>query len=401
MKRFSHATPIAVAILPVFCTIPVAAQTAKVQPTRAQPNAYDFYVRAGKALDYTGEGTDFPNFNDPKLNAPFRSPLTRREFVLRRNARALSLMRQGFQYSYLQPAPRDPTDVFFPSFARMRELARLLHVEADVYAARGQYAKALNSALDAVRLGTDIPRGGALIASLVGNAIEGIGVGDLKKSYIEKLDARSARSLARRLEALDARRFSYVQTLQNQKTLGLGLLRHMFAEPKWRKAFPTTQTPQQITMTYNRVLDKAIINAALPYPQRRGIVEKNVDAVNESFLGIYLSDDAAKPSLATSGFSIERSRAWSRLLATMLALRAFKVEHGNYPATLNELTPKYLSRVPMDPFADNQSLRYKATGIEYSLYSVGYDGVDDGGKALPKRAQPNAKGDIVAGINTK
>ncbi len=402
MKRLSLTNKVVVALVPVL----VGAVSAVAQPAKAQPNAYDFYLRAGKALDYTGEGTDFPEFNDAKLNAPFRLPLARREVVLRHNAKALSLMRQGFQYSYRTPAPPknyDPYDGFvtFPIFAHMRQLARLLHVEADVYAAHGQYAKALNSGIDAVRLGTDLPRGGALIPLLVDVAIEDIGFNDLKKSYIERLDARSAQMLALRLETLDARRVSYVQTLQNEKADGLSRLRYTFAYPKWRKEFPAAQTPAQITTTYKRLMDETIINAALPYPQRRGIVEKNVDEVNKSFVGLYLSDDAEKPSYAARGIFLERSRAHSRLNATMLALRAYKLDIGHYPATLSELAPKYLRRVPMDPFANNKPLRYKTKEIEYSLYSIGYDGVDDGGKALPKRAHPDAKGDIVAGINTK
>jgi hypothetical protein len=395
MKRLSLTNKVVVALIPVL----VGAVPTVVQAAKAQPNAYDFYLRAGKALDYTGEGSDFPNFNDPKLNAPFRSPLARREVVLRHNARALSIMREGFQYSYFTPPYKGSS--FFPSYARLRDLARILSVEADVHAVHGRYNKAISSGLDAIRLGTDVPRGGALIASLVGVAIESIGVSNLKKSYIEKLDAHSALILAQRLETLDAHRVSYSQTLQNEKAFGVNQLRETFKSSGWRKQYRTPQTPAQITRTYNRLMDEAIINAALAYPQRRGVVAEDLDTVNQDMLGIFLSDNAAKPSYAGSGIFVERSRAKGRLTATMLALRAYKVEVGHYPATLSELAPKYLRRVPLDPFSNNQPLRYKTTGIEYSLYSIGYDGVDDDGKALPKRARPDAKGDIVAGINTR
>ncbi len=79
----------------------------------------------------------------------------------------------------------------------------------------------------------------------------------------------------------------------------------------------------------------------------------------------------------------------------MLALRAFKLRRGVYPAGLSELVPEYLPRIPIDEF-DGDPLRYKLTAHDYLLYSVGKDGKDDGG--IPaKRADGKELGDIVAG----
>ena len=399
MKRFSRFAHTAAAFaLLHFCARFAAAQT------KTSPNAYDFYLRAANALDYRDQGKDFPNFDNANLNAPFASSWKRREAVLRHNQRALQLMRQGFEYSYLQPVLAQNSSEFgdsrlFPFLSKARQLARLLGVEADVYASRGQYDKALSSGIDAVRLGTDLPRGGALISLLVGVAVESIGNCDLKKSYIEKLDAKQVKNLAQRLEKLDTYRVSYVQTLQNEKVDGLRELAQIFKNAKWRRQFHTRRTPAQITATYNRLMSQVIANAALTYPQRRGVVAKNVDEVNGTIIGLYLSDDASKPSYAASGIFVERSRARSRLTATMLALRAFKIEHGKYPATLHELAPNYLKSAPVDPFSDGKPLRYKSAGVEYSLYSIGPDAKDDGGKPGKSHFRPDDTGDIVAGID--
>ena len=48
---------------------------------------------------------------------------------------------------------------------------------------------------------------------------------------------------------------------------------------------------------------------------------------------------------------------------------------------MDELATKYLSHVPQDPFS-GQPLIYHAQGTNRLLYSVGPDGVDDGGKPL-------------------
>ncbi len=67
---------------------------------------------------------------------------------------------------------------------------------------------------------------------------------------------------------------------------------------------------------------------------------------------------------------------------TMLALSEYHRANGSYPRELDELVPKYLPRTPID-YADRKPLRYRRGGAEYVLYSVGYDGEDDGGIGEP------------------
>jgi hypothetical protein len=83
--------------------------------------------------------------------------------------------------------------------------------------------------------------------------------------------------------------------------------------------------------------------------------------------------------------------AREHLLIAELALRCAKVEHGRVPATLKELVPPYLQRVPLDPFT-GRPLIYRPQATNWLLYSVGVDGVDDGGKPVSQGL--SAKGDI-------
>ncbi|HPF39522.1 MAG TPA: hypothetical protein P5081_07920 [Phycisphaerae bacterium] len=64
--------------------------------------------------------------------------------------------------------------------------------------------------------------------------------------------------------------------------------------------------------------------------------------------------------------------------ACMIALHNYRIDHGAYPATLELLVPAYMPRLPID-FGDGNSLRYHPIEGDYLLYSVGSDGVDDGG----------------------
>jgi hypothetical protein len=51
------------------------------------------------------------------------------------------------------------------------------------------------------------------------------------------------------------------------------------------------------------------------------------------------------------------------------------------PARLADLVTHYLSGVPQDPFT-GQALIYRPQSTNWLLYSVGPDGVDDGGKPV-------------------
>lgn len=85
------------------------------------------------------------------------------------------------------------------------------------------------------------------------------------------------------------------------------------------------------------------------------------------------------------------------LLAAHLALRRFWLARNEYPETLDELVPRYLQAVPLDPFADRE-LIYKKLATGYLLYSIGHDRVDDGGAPASGFSWPRPKGDIVVDV---
>jgi hypothetical protein len=76
------------------------------------------------------------------------------------------------------------------------------------------------------------------------------------------------------------------------------------------------------------------------------------------------------------------SDAQLALTKTAAALAAWRADRGRgeppYPERLDELVPRYLAAVPVDPFSDNPFI-YERRGDGYLLASVGADGVYDGG----------------------
>ena len=74
-----------------------------------------------------------------------------------------------------------------------------------------------------------------------------------------------------------------------------------------------------------------------------------------------------------------------RAAATILAIRLYRLDHaGRYPPSLQELVPAYLPSVPADPMAaGGKALRYRPDATPPVIYSVGEDGIDNGGTSLP------------------
>lgn len=77
-----------------------------------------------------------------------------------------------------------------------------------------------------------------------------------------------------------------------------------------------------------------------------------------------------------------------------VAIERFRLRHGKLPATLDALTPEFLYEVPLDPF-DGQPLRYRIDPSEYKVYSVGVDGIDQGGQSATASGPYSAPQDLV------
>jgi len=110
---------------------------------------------------------------------------------------------------------------------------------------------------------------------------------------------------------------------------------------------------------------------------------------------------------SVSRFHTARSATGNALLAVAFARRAFQLEQRRELRDLSELVPRYLSKIPADPFGTG-ALKYAKRGTKYFVYSIGPDGRDDGARpAVDAKAKPRSRylvqadstGDFVGGIN--
>jgi hypothetical protein len=79
------------------------------------------------------------------------------------------------------------------------------------------------------------------------------------------------------------------------------------------------------------------------------------------------------------GEAIRRHTVSNALLRAELAMQLFNREKGYCPSNLEELVPEYLPAVPIDAYSGD-ALKCQATADGLLIYSVGRDGIDDGGR---------------------
>lgn len=79
------------------------------------------------------------------------------------------------------------------------------------------------------------------------------------------------------------------------------------------------------------------------------------------------------------------------------ALERYHLARGSYPETLDALSPQFIEKIPRDPIG-GRPFHYRRTADgTFLLYSVGWNGTDDGGKTVPNITgyYPAVEGDWV------
>jgi hypothetical protein len=66
-----------------------------------------------------------------------------------------------------------------------------------------------------------------------------------------------------------------------------------------------------------------------------------------------------EPTFGAGEDALAHANTRLELLRLAVALERYKSAQGNYPAALDELVPKYLEEVPLDPFTGRISWGYK------------------------------------------
>lgn len=140
---------------------------------------------------------------------------------------------------------------------------------------------------------------------------------------------------------------------------------------------------REMLLKYEELMAQVEAYASLPLWQR---AESPADRETDRMYGSqierlrYLPLALLMPSLSRASTSAELGTQQRDAALVVLACELYRRHNGNWPASLADLSPRYLPTVPADRF-DGQPLRYRLVDGQPVIYSIGVDGDDDGGRA--------------------
>ncbi len=402
-----------------------------------------------------------PRVGFPKTKADNKDrfySLADKESLLRDYGNSLSLLRQSFAFPYQAPHQTSREASSYEQTVldqKYLQLQNALKLEQEVATTHGDYSSAVNINLDIMEFGAELTQGSALQARLTANDME-IGGQSILWKLLERLTSEQSKAAVHRLERIIGKNASLVATLNAEKWETLALQEEFFRNYYWRSLLTSSPyrsentgikpnpvdemikfflihkfSKTDIMAEKSRVLDYNIAIAKLPYILQKDLPARPKATMLGELMFYSAASDIANPK--GSRFSVvEAIETQNALLLTSLALHAYYLDHQDYPKELTELVPKYLTKVPVDPFSDGNSLQYKPSNLKsisvdggahwfLKLYSIGPDGIDNAGSPVSRKFQgsneawakshpdevsqnqhavmPDSKGDIVAGLN--
>ncbi len=343
---------------------------------------------------------------------------------------------RGRYYAPMVGASEDGTVVFaalLPDVANVRQAARTLVARAHWHISQGDTEQAIADLLAVRRLGRLVAQNPTLVEGLVGIAIEGMACGgDANLAHHGKLTLQQAdgyrqqlrklpplpnmidkADVAERLIGLDA----ICAIARGQRVLDELELRTM-ADPRKPVGEKALKALNEIKLwliydadlilrTFNQHYDRLVAAGRLPtFAQRQEAlqqVEKQFEerrrahgwpsslatrALKNFSLRKAASQELADilvslftPALRSCLVAQQRAETLAKLSEVVLALGAYRTEHGQYPAELAALVPKYIDKLPSDPYSGDQ-LKYRREKEGYVLYAVGPNLKDDNGYGM-------------------
>lgn len=157
-------------------------------------------------------------------------------------------------------------------------------------------------------------------------------------------------------------------------------LRRVALYPRWKVR---RHEPMMLEM-----LTRLVDNARLP-PHAQIAGEKAVSLEVERMKSSSSVVASFFPAAVKLGNIFRRKTASVSAMRGLIAVERYRMKFEKWPAKLADVVPEFLKEVPTDPF-DGTPLRMTKVSDGVIVYSIGVNGVDDGGKL--ERMKPTATG---------
>jgi hypothetical protein len=126
-------------------------------------------------------------------------------------------------------------------------------------------------------------------------------------------------------------------------------------------------------------------------PTNADDIERQLDTTFSSFRPYTFLAREAAPNFVKAAQTLARNQSLANEAFLACGLERYRLARGQYPETLEALVPQFAEKLPHD-IVGGQPLKYHRTAEgKFVLYSVGWNGKDDGG--VPGKTA--AEGDLV------
>jgi ABC-type transport system involved in multi-copper enzyme maturation permease subunit len=257
---------------------------------------------------------------------------------------------------------------------------------------------ALDSCRAIVNTGRSIGDEPALISTLVRIAIDAVALSNLERSLAQgQPNEDSMRTLQQLLETEEkeplvligmrgerAQMDRIMERLQNGQTNFKTLKGLWGGSPEVLVAAGSIKGQRAAML---EIMNENVEAAKLP-------VEQQIPEFKRIEQSIYKQNIMIRMLVPATSRVVEathRNQALLRAAIVALAVERFRRENGRWPISLAEVVPGKLGSIPTDPY-DGKPIRFRRNKDGVVIYSVGPDGVDDGGILTRKAMSPSLPG---------
>ncbi len=369
---------------------------------REGPQKSDDYPWLGRA-----ETPDWPARWPDEMIATVDEFLSRQEALLAKLDVIADMPRGSFGRDY----SGDALSILLPETTTVRTAAKLMVLAAEREARLGDMERAVQRLITVLNIGHSHADDPILISMLVVAAVEELGVNVLEhiltqhrfdEPALERLqrafaDRGSVSLIARglsgervgQLALSDYVKRHGIQSISNA-ALGGG---KSWSVTNWALAGILDLNLAKAIELLTPVVEAADSHAAAI----KAADEMDAALASTSPLSVrYFITHSLVSSLSRSCVFFAQRAAHMRCTVAALAMERYRLGNGALPESLDELVPEYLDSVPLDPF-DEKPLRYATKDGYVVIYSVGENGVDDGGDvqmSVKKKGCPRVLPDI-------
>lgn len=178
---------------------------------------------------------------------------------------------------------------------------------------------------------------------------------------------------------------SLSKTYQGERALGVAISETQFQGQSNSNILITTfqfilvRNQIAICRLYNEMIDRTEQAIAAGEPIH-GLERDLIAAAGlDGFITYVALAKGLVPAMGKTSAKFDRARISNDLAAAACALERYRIGHGEYPETLDDLVPDFADSVPEDLMTGAPFQYRKRDDGWFDLYSLGPDGKDDGG----------------------